>query len=226
MAEQFGTNILHEGIIDYPINGEGKLVTRRGQITRLKPKLDAPPASQPGSVDWTLNMIFGSSHRALQMIESLVAGQGDNADERWVQFILVYKKWQIEFDRGDLDKSPTFNQVCHTLNLPTEQFLRDLQMGVQNVMTKVAHLKASLAVPEVMDMVIERAKAEDADVKERELHLKIAGVIDEKGGVNVNINNSNQVAVLNKGEKDKMKTPLLQFSQTVTEIDDEVRRDG
>lgn len=210
-------------IIEYPINGEGKLVTRRANITKLKPRLDAPPASQPGSVDWTMNMMFGSSHRAFQMIESLVAGQGDNADEKWVQFILIYKKWQLEFDRGDLDIAPTFNQVCHALNFHADQFLMELQTGIQLSMRRVAHLKAAMAVPEVIDRVVERAQAEDGDVKERELHLRIAGVIDEKGGVNVQINNSNQVAVLTKGERERLKTPLLQFSGTLTQIDDEVR---
>jgi hypothetical protein len=219
MEEQSGTPTYQSEIIDYPINGKGKLVTRRAAITKLKPRLDAPPPGQPGSVDWTMNMMFRSASQAFQMIESLVAGQGDNADERWVQFILTFKKWQLE------GLNPTFNEVCHALNFSAEEFIRDLQIGIQSVMGKMAHIKAALAVPEVMDKVVERAKADDADIKERELHLRIAGVIDEKGGVNVNINNTNQVAVMNKGEKERMKTPLLQFKPTMTEIDDEVRSD-
>lgn len=219
MDEQYGTPIIQGEIIDYPINDEGKLVTRRAAITKLKPRLDAPPPGQPGSVDWTMTMMFRSTTHALQMIESLVAGQGDNADEKWVRFILTYKKWQLE------GLQPTFNEVCHALNFPAEEFIRDLQVGIQSVMTKVAHLKASLKVPEVMDNVVNRAIDPKADTKDIELHLKIAGVLDEKSGVNVNINNTNQVAVMNKGERDRLKTPLLQFSGTLTEIDDEVRNE-
>jgi hypothetical protein len=218
MENRSGTLTTLQGeIIDYPINGDGKLVTRRAAITKMKPRLDAPPPDQPGSVDFNANLVFGSRDKAFQMIESLVAGQGDNADEKWVQFILVYKQWQLE------GLHPTLNEVCHSLNFDSGKFWGELQVGVQSLMGKVAHLKAAMAVPEVMDRVVEKAKGEEADVKERELALRIAGVIDERGGVNVQINNTNQMAVMTKGEKDMLKTPLRQFSSTLTEIDEEVR---
>lgn len=206
-------------IIDYPINSNGQLVTRRGDLARLKPKLDAPPPGQPGSVDWTMTHLFGSPESAIQMIESLVAGQGGNADDKWLRFILLYRKWELE------GLHPTLNQVCHSLDFEASVFLRELQGGIQQMMKGVATLKAALAVPEVMDMVVERAKKEEADVKERELALRIGGVLDERGGVNVQINNTQQSVILNKGDKDRQKAPLLQFRDTVEAIDDEVRRE-
>lgn len=212
-------------VIDYPIDSEGKLVTRRSGLTRMKPRLDAPPPGQPGSVDWTMTTLFGSTSRAVNMIESLVAGQGENADEKWVRFVLLYRQWEIQYNRGELPAPPTLNQVCHSLNFDTGVFIRELQGGMQQLMRGLAQMKTQLAVPDVIDNLTTRASTPEADIKDVELTLKIAGVIEEKNGLNVQINNSNQVAMLNKGERDKLKTPLLQFSDTVMDIDDEVRKE-
>src|SRR5688572_13230354 len=89
-------------ILDYPLDNEGNLVTRRSGLAKMKPRLNAPPATQPGSVDWTMVAMFGSRQKAIEMIESLVAGQGENADERWVRVVLLYKQWQIQFSKGEL----------------------------------------------------------------------------------------------------------------------------
>lgn len=213
-------------IIDYPIDKNGHLVTRRSGLTRMKPKLDAPPAGQPGSVDWTMVNLFGSRSEAINMIESLVAGQGENADEKWIRFILLYRQWEIQFKNEELDDPPTLNQVCHALNFDAGIFLQELQMGLQSLMANLARSKASMAVPDIMEAAIRRAKLDEADIKERELPLRIAGIIDQGGGVNVQINNQQNTAILNKGDKDRQRAPLLQFSEIVEAIDDEVRKDG
>lgn len=206
-------------IIDYPINSKGELVTRRGDIARMKPKLDAPPANQIGSVDWTMNHLFGSRDKAIEMIESLVAGQGENADEKWLRFILLYRKWELEGLR------PTLNEVCHSLNFDASVFLRELQGGIQQMMRGISHLRASLEAPAIVDNLTKKASSEEADVKEIELALRIGGVIESGPGVNVQINNTQQTAIMLKGDKEKLKAPLLQFNQTVTAIDDEVRKE-
>lgn len=218
------TNI--SSIIDYPLDAEGKLVTRRSDISRMKPRLNAPPASQIGSVDWTMNHLFGDTEKAVQIIESLVAGQGENADEKWVRFILLYRGWQIKNNQGELDQAPTLNQVCYSLNFDARDFISELQMGMRALFTKIGSLKATLEIPSIVDKVIEVAKSDEGDKGDRELALKLAGMIDDKSGINLQINNTNQVAVLSKGEKDKMKTPLLQFSETVIDIDNEVRKEN
>jgi len=207
-------------IIDYPLDKQGKLVTRRGGLTRMKPRLDAPPASQPGSIDWTVNLLFGSVPNAVEMIESIVAGQGENADERWIEFILLYRQWELQYREGLLEELPTLNQVCHSLNFDARDFLTQLQGGVKLMMTGLVHTRAALDSLNVMNAVLARAKSMDG-TKDSELALKIAGVIDEKGGINIQVNNQNNVLL--KGEKDKMKTPLLQFKETIDDIDREVR---
>lgn len=212
-------------ILNYPINKDGTLVTRRSGLARMKPKLSAPPPNQVGSVDWWAIQMFQSRQRAIDMIESLVAGQGDNADEKWLRVVLLYKQWEIQHKRGEIPEPPTLNQVCHSLNFDAGTFQTELQNGVMNVMQNAARGMAIMASTEIMEKVIERAKSDNADIRERELPLKIAGVIDEKGNsVNVQINNQ-QNNIMLKSEKEKMKTPLLQFSDTIIDIDNEVRRE-
>ena len=214
-------------IIDYPLDKEGNLVTRRQGMALMKPKLNAPPETQPGSVDWTMTAMFGSRQKAVQMIESLVAGQGANADEKWLRVVLLYKQWQIDFAKGKLDSPPTLNQVCHSLDFDATQFIRELQQGVMFLMKSLSSMKAAMAAPEVVQNLIDKATSEEADVKEMELALKIGGVIESGPGMAVQINNNNtqQTAVTLKSDKEKQKTPLLQFQPTVTEIDVEVRKE-
>lgn len=189
----------------------------------MKPRLDAPPPQQVGSVDWSMITLFGSTPKAIEMIESLVAGQGDNADEKWVRFILLYKKWELEFQKGDLDSPPTLNQVAHSLNFEARSFISELQQGITSLMKGISQMKASISSPMIVSNLIQMATDPMADVKSIELALKLGGVIEEKGGMNVQINNNNQNAVVLKGDKEKLKSPLRQFSKIVKDIDDSAR---
>ena len=63
------------------------------------------------------------------------------------------------------------------------------------------------------------AREPETGGKDREMLLKIAGVLQDKGGVNVNVNQ--QVGV--KVGKDELLAPLRQFSGVAEEIDNEVR---
>lgn len=214
-------------ILDYPIDSKGDLVTRRSGLARMKPKLNAPPATQPGSVDWTMTAMFGSRQKAVEMIESLVAGQGENADEKWVRVVLLYKQWQIQFSKGEIMEPPTLNQVVHALNFDAQTFVRELQNGVMTLMKSLGHMKMALASPQILENLKEKAVNPEADVKTVELALKIGGIVESGGGMNVNINNSNtqQSAVVLKSDREKLKSPLLQFNPTVNEIDVEVRKE-
>lgn len=214
-------------ILDYPIDSNGNLVTRRSGLAKMKPKLDAPPATQPGSVDWTMTAMFGSKEKAIAMIESLVAGQGENADEKWVRFVLLYKQWQIQHSKGELLEYPTFNQVCYALDFDATTFIRELQNSIMTLMKSLGHMKMALHSPQILQNLADKATDPEADVKEIELALKIGGIVDSGSGMSVNINNSNtqQTAVVLKSDKEKQKAPLLQFQSTVTKIDEEVRKD-
>ena len=212
-------------IIDYPVDESGKLVTRRGGLSRMKPKLAAPPATQPGSVHWTMLMLFGDERKAMEMIESLVAGQGNNAEERWVQFCLLYRKWEQDHKSGNLVDPPNFNQVCHSLDFDTKDFISQLQVGIQGMMRTIAHTKLALSTPRVINNLIDKATSPEADTKTIELHLKTSGVLETSSGVNVNVLQQNNNTVLTKGEKELLKTPLRQFNETLTEIDSKVREE-
>lgn len=211
-------------ILEYPIDEKGRIVTRRADLAHKRPPLDAPPPSQPGSVDWTVFQMFGSIEKGVQMIESIVAGQGENAHERWTQVVLLYRTWEQKFLEKELPDKPTLNQVCHALRFDAAQFISELRVSITDVMTNIGRLRATMAVPQVVDKVIDVALSDEGDTKDRELALKLGGMIEEKGGVQVNVNQ--QQAVVLKGEKDRMKAPLLQFSQTVEAVDDDIRSLG
>lgn len=211
-------------ILDYPVNSEGALVTRRGDLTRMKPKLNAPPPGQIGSVDWTMSHIFGDREKAVEIIESLVAGQGENADEKWLRFVILYRKWELQHKKGDIPEPPTLNQVCHALNFDARDFLGELQVGMKNLFTKVGAIKATMAIPAIVQKVVDVAESDEGDTKDRELALRLAGMIEDKNGLNVQINNQ-QNNIMLKSDKEKMKSPLLQFSDTVIDIDNEVRKE-
>lgn len=206
-------------IIDYPVDESGKLVTRRSGLSRMKPKLAAPAATQPGSVHWTMLMLFGGEKPAIEMIESLVSGQGNQADEKWVEFCLLYRKWEQE------GLEPNFNQVCHSLDFDAKDFISQLQVGVQSMMKTIAQTKLALSTPCVINNLIDKATDPEADTKTIELHLKTSGVLETSGGVNVNVLQQNNNTVLTKTEKELMKTPLRQFSDTLKDIDASVREE-
>jgi len=174
-----------------------------------------------------MTALFGSRQKAVEMIESLVAGQGENADERWIRVVLLYKQWQIKFSKGELADPPTLNQVCHSLDFDTTTFIRELQQGVMFLMRNISQMKMALATPAVVDNLAGKATDPEADVRAIELALKVGGVIETGGGMQVQITNTNnnQTALLLKSEKEKLKSPLLQFQPTVTEIDGEVRKE-
>ena len=206
-------------IIDYPVDESGKLVTRRNGLSRMKPRLNAPAATQPGSVHWTMLMLFGEERKAIEMIESLVAGQGNQAEEKWVEFCLLYRKWQLE------GLEPNFNQVCHSLDFDAKDFIGQLQVGIQSMMKTIAHTKLALSTPRVINNLIDKATNPDADTKTIELHLKTSGVLESSGGVNVNVLQQNNNTVMTKSEKEMLKTPLRQFSDTLKDIDATVREE-
>jgi len=210
----------------FQVNESGRgaaLVLRWPGLANIKPRLDAPPPTQPGSTDFWVTQVFGSREKGLEYIESLVAGQAENADQKWVKLILLYREWETRHKQGRLQEPPTLNMVCHSLNFDTPTFIRELQSGLVAYIKSQAIMKAIAESPKVIDNLNRKAKDKKADVRTIELQLRVAGVIDEKGApVQVNVNQ--QQAIIGVKDKDKLRTPLLQFSDTVQIIDEEVRR--
>jgi hypothetical protein len=211
----------------FQVNESGRgaaLVLRRPGLANIKPRLDAPPPTQPGSADFFIAQVFGSRDRGLEFVESLIAGQAENADPKWVNVILLYREWEARHKLGRMKDPPTLNLVCHSLNFDTPTFIRELQTGMLAYVKSQAVLTAVAASPEVIKNLNSKAKDKKADTKTIELQLRVAGVIDERGApVQVNVNQQ-QAVVMNKGDKDKQRAPLLQFIETVEIIDAEVRR--
>lgn len=211
----------------FQVNESGRgaaLVLRRPGLANVKPRLDAPPPTQPGSADFFVAQVFGSRDKGLEFIESLVAGQAENADPKWVNVILLYREWEARHKIGRMKTPPTLNLVCHSLNFDTPTFIRELQSGMLAYVKTQSVLTAVAAAPEVIKNLNRKAKDKKTDTKTIELQLRVAGVIDERGApVQVNVNQQ-QAVIMSKGDKDKQRAPLLQFSETVEIIDAEVRR--
>lgn len=208
-------------VIDYQISSNGELVTQRSFLDKLTPSNEALPESQLASIDWTLRELFGDRESAIRMIESLIVGHGINANEKWIQFALLYRKWQLDYQDDLLPSPPNLNQVALALNFDTSTFLSQFQKEVNGFMSTISQMKASLSSLKVIDNLTDKATSIEADVKEIELHLKVSGILQEKSGININMQQNNVTTL--KSDKEKLKAPLLQFSQTVEHIDNEVR---
>jgi len=174
--------------------------------------LDAPPPETPGSVAWVAESLFGGQRQFEDMLQTIVVGQGSRGEHKWRDLVSVILRLRESGQPYNL------NQLCVTLDIPANDLLALVGTGVRETQTAMASMKASLVAPKVIDWAMEAA-AEPEGGKDREMLLKIAGVLQDKGGVNVNVNQ--QVAV--KVGKEELLAPLRQFSGVAEEIDNEVR---
>lgn len=211
-------------ILEYPLNKKGNIISKRNGLISKRPRLDAPPPNHPGSVDWMAIQAFGSREEAIRRAESMVAGLGEEADDKWVRLVILYRQWEIMYRRGELHEPPNLNQVCQSLDMSAAVFIKGLRSEIQPMMAEIAKIQAAAALPEVMNKVIDKATSDKADTKDHEMFLKLSGVIAEKGG-GLTVNVTQQQAMLAAKERDKLLAPLLQFSGTVEEIDDEARKE-
>lgn len=204
----------------YPTRTNGSLVTRRSGKPQ-PPSLTAPTPEQPGSIDWGASLLFGGSAQLISMLESIVAGQGDTAERRWIDFCIRYREWERQYLGGKLLIPPTLNQVCHSFKIRHEDFWLFLSASVQSLYSKLGQLKASLVSSQVIEFSISAAADLEKGGKDRELLLKLAGLLSDKSGVQVNVNQ--QVSMPTLGDRTRLSTPLLQFSDALRAIDDDAR---
>ena len=175
--------------------------------------LDAPPPETPGSVAWVAEAVFGGQRQFEDMLQSIVVGQGAQGDHRWRELMSVILRLR------DSGTDYNLNQLCSTLGLSASELLSFVGQGVQEVQKGIAAMKASLKAPEVIDWALVAAQDPENGTKDRQMLLTIAGVLQDKGGVNVNVNQ--QVAM--KVGKEELLAPLRQFSGVATEIDSALR---
>ena len=175
--------------------------------------LDAPPPETPGSVAWVAEAVFGGQRQFEDMLQSIVVGQGAQGDHRWRELMSVILRLR------DSGTDYNLNQLCSTLGLSASELLSFVGQGVQEVQKGIAAMKASLKAPEVIDWALMAAQDPENGTKDRQMLLTIAGVLQDKGGVNVNVNQ--QVGV--KVGKEELLAPLRQFNGVATEIDSALR---
>lgn len=175
--------------------------------------LEAPPPETPGSVAWVAEAVFGGQRQFEDMLQAIVVGQGAQGDHRWRDLVSVILRLR------DSGTDYNLNQLCLTLNVSASELLSFVGQGVQEVQKGIAVMKASLKAPEVIDWAVAAAMDPENGTKDRQMLLTIAGVLQDKGGVNVNVNQ--QVGV--KIGKEELLAPLRQFNGVATEIDSVLR---
>lgn len=175
--------------------------------------LEAPPPETPGSVAWVAEAVFGGQRQFEDTLQSIVVGQGAQGDYRWRDLVSVILRLRQSGSEYNL------NQLCLTLGLSASELLAFVGQGVQEVQKGIAVMKASLKAPDVIDWALQAAQDPDGGTKDRQMLLTIAGVLQDKGGVNVNVNQ--QVGV--KIGKEDLLAPLRQFNGVATEIDSVLR---
>lgn len=195
------------------IEPESEALTPRwnGQLPSV-PLLTLEP-STPGSVAWTAEVAFGGKAEFVKMLQLMVVGGGRTVEQRWRDAVSLQLRWDREGTEWNL------NQLCAALDIGHGEMLAFVGQGVTAMNRHLAGLKAAQAAPDVIESAIMASRDMEKGGKDREMLLKIAGVI-EPSGPGVVINNSNQVAVVNK---EQLRTPLLKFREVQAEIDGAVR---
>ena len=189
-----------------------KAIARRtGYLPAIS--LDAPPPETPGSVAWAAEAIFGGQRQFEDMLQTIVVGQGSKGEHRWRDLVSVILRLR------ESGQSYNLNQLCVTLDIPASDLMALVSEGVGETQASLARTKASLLSQEIIDWAHAAAREPEAGFKDREMLLRIGGVLPDKGGVSVNVNQ--QVGV--KIGKDELLAPLRQFSGVAEEIDNSVR---
>lgn len=189
-----------------------KLVPRgNGRLPVLQVAL-APDT--PGSVEWTANSVFGGRLEFKKLLQQLVVSAGSEGDQRWRDLV------SLDIRLTEAGESPDLNQLCATAGVDGRELLAFVGKGVQQMYAGLARLKAVLHAPQIVDLA--RLAAEDLEKGrgDREMLLKIAGVIEPSGGITIN-NTANAVA--QASVKEELRNPFRRFRDVASEVDEAVR---
>ena len=158
-----------------------KAIARRtGYLPAIS--LDAPPPETPGSVAWAAEAIFGGQRQFEDMLQTIVVGQGSKGEHRWRDLVSVILRLR------ESGQSYNLNQLCVTLDIPASDLMALVGEGVRETQASLARTKASLLSQEIIDWAHAAAREPEAGFKDREMLLRIGGVLPDKGGVSVNVN--------------------------------------
>lgn len=206
--------------LQYPRSTDGRILLRPRSLERKIAQAPLPeiPAEQVGGLDWTFTQMFGSPEEGIKMVESLVAGQGPKADPRWIQFLLAckYKRERAE-ELGH--PVPSLNSLMALLGFEQAEFMALLVQGVRDLSVALGKIKVAKAIPEVLDSTLAASRDLEKGGKDRETLLKIGGILEDKGGLSVNV--QQQVGIQIK--PDDLKAPLRQFRKEIEDLDNLAR---
>lgn len=178
--------------------------------------LEAPPPETPGSVAWVAEAVFGGQRQFEDMLTSIVVGQGAKGELRWRRLVSTILKLR------ETNQEYNLNQLCLTLDVSARDLMAFVGAGVKEVQAGIAVLRASLMAPEIIQYSLIASRDPEKGKGDREMLLKIAGVIEPSGpGVSVNVNQ--QVSM--KVGKEELLAPLRQFQGVAEAIDNSVRGD-
>lgn len=188
---------------------DDKLVSRlQGSLPAVKLGL---PADTPGSPEWTANAVFGGRLEFKKMLQQLVVGAGAQGEQRWRDLV------SLDLRLAERGEDVDLNQLCATAGVDGRELLAFVGRGVQSMYAGLARLKASLAAPGVIDVAELAAQDPEKGRGDREMLLRIAGVIEPSGGVV--INNTAVAQARAEAGGDSLRAPLMQFRETLGEID-------
>lgn len=221
------TTIIETSLVDEPSDGQDQekslyLVRQNGRIyspvpVTSGPSKDAPSPDTTGSVSWFATQLFGGSEEMVSMLESIL---GRESDPRWLAFCATWRQWRLDHQAGRLDSEPTLNQVAHRLKLNARELIAYVSSSIIELNKLMALTKASMYSEQVLDTSRIAALDPTNGFRDRELILKLAGVLQMEKGVQVNVNQQVGVRVDGQGA-----APLKQFVETHNAIDENIRED-
>lgn len=206
-----------EPIINYPKKEDGSLVSRGERLPPFPSR--SIPSTQPGSLHHLATLAYGSSEQFVQLIESIVAGQGQIPDPEWQRFCVLYREWQRQRSAGQIKRDPNLNDVQIALKIETESFFGRLANAIGGLFRKLAMLKAVQKLPDLVDAMSRAIEDTEHGFNDRKLMAEIGGLYTSKSGVQVNVN---QQVGMRVGINNNLPA-LSQFSSTVEAVDDVVR---
>lgn len=207
------------GSYPYNLNDNGRILDS-GMTGVLTPSKRALPADAVGSLDWQMIRLFGSREQALDMLEAFLYDR--ESDPLIYQFCAVYRQWEKDYQEGKLDEAPNLNQVAFRLKLDTNTVFDLVTEGTKRLAGRMSTVRASQLSPQIIEAAGQFALNPDG-YKDRELILKVSGVIQDQKGIALNVNQQVGVKV-----ETNIKIPegvSQRFVEVSKEIDDKVRED-
>lgn len=186
------------------------LIPRRQRLRQMT--MAAPPPETPGSADWLAAAVFGTVSEFERMFEALVVGGGAAVDDRWRQMLSLMVRARAA------EQPYTLNQLCVALDVPFGELTQFVGRGTAAVYGELARQKVKMALPQVVEATVAAGMDLEKGTKDREMLLKIGGVL-ENGGGGVNVSVNQQVMTKVQVGKDELLSPLRQFSGLNEELD-------